>query len=92
MGKRLTVLLALALIVGLIFGAAYAEVQNVKVSGDIIASGVARSHFGLSYKTTGDKSALKQTFLMSKLRVRVDADLTDNVMATVRLINERIWN
>ena len=92
MGKRLTVLLALALIVGLIFGAAYAEVQNVKVSGDIIASGVARSHFGLSYQTTGDKSAIKQTFLMSQLRVRVDADLTDNVMATVRLINERIWN
>ncbi|MDD5120941.1 MAG: alginate export family protein [Candidatus Omnitrophica bacterium] len=92
MGKRLTVLLALALIVGLTFSAAYAEVQNVKVSGDIIASGVARNHFNLSNSNSGDKSVLKQNFLMTQVRLRVDADLTDNVMATVRLINERIWN
>ncbi|MFA5199693.1 MAG: alginate export family protein [Candidatus Omnitrophota bacterium] len=91
MGKRLMVLLALALVVGLAFGPAYAEVQNVKVSGDIIASGVARSHFNLS-RNNDDSSDLKQTFLMTQTRVRVDADLTDNVMATVRLINERIWN
>jgi len=91
MGKRLMVLLALALVVGLAFGPAYAEVQNVKVSGDIIASGVARSHFNLS-RNSADSSDLKQTFLMTQTRVRVDADLTDNVMATVRLINERIWN
>ena len=92
MGKRLIVLLALALLVGLTFSAAYAEVQNVKVSGDIIASGVAREHFNLTNSTVGDKSVLKQNFLMSQVRVRIDADLTDNVIATVRLINERIWN
>jgi hypothetical protein len=92
MGKRLIVLLALALVVGLTFSAAYAEVQNVKVSGDIVATGVLRNHFGLNAPTTGDKSVLKQSFLMTQTRVRVDADLTDNVMATVRLINERIWN
>jgi len=92
MGKRLIIVLALALVAGLVFSPVYAEVQNVKVSGDITASGVARSHFGLRYQTDGDKSALKQTFLMTQTRVRIDADLTDNVMATVRLINERIWN
>ncbi|MDO8489652.1 MAG: alginate export family protein [Candidatus Omnitrophota bacterium] len=93
MGKRLIVVLALALIVGLTFSAAYAEVQNVKVSGDILASGVARNHFNLNNRATaGDKSVLKQNFLMSQVRVRIDADLTDNVMTTVRLINERIWN
>ncbi|MHB8155750.1 MAG: alginate export family protein, partial [Candidatus Omnitrophota bacterium] len=92
MGKRLILVLALALVVGLTFSAAYAEVQNVKVSGDIIASGVARNHFNLANTNVGDKSILKQTFLMSQVRLRVDADLTDNVMATVRLINERIWN
>ncbi|MDD5109377.1 MAG: alginate export family protein [Candidatus Omnitrophica bacterium] len=91
MGKRLIVVLALALIVGLTFSAAYAEVQNVKVSGDILASGVSRHHFNLA-STGADKSVLKQNFLMSQIRLRVDADLTDNVMATVRLINERIWN
>ncbi|MDD5130730.1 MAG: alginate export family protein [Candidatus Omnitrophica bacterium] len=92
MGKRLIAILALALIVGLTYGAAYAEVQNVKISGDIIASGVARSHFNLANTNTADKSILKQNFLMTQTRVRIDADLTDNVMATVRLINERIWN
>ncbi len=92
MSKRLIAVLALALVAGLAFSPAYAEVQNVKVSGDILASGVARSHFNLTNSDIGDKSVLKQTFLMSQVRLRVDADLTDNVMATVRLINERIWN
>ena len=92
MGKRLILVLALALVVGLTFSAAYAEVQNVKVSGDIIVSGVARNHFNLNNNVAGDASIIKQNFLMTQTRVRIDADLTDNVMATVRLINERIWN
>jgi len=94
MGKRLILVLALALIVGLTFGAAYAEVQNVKVSGDITAAGVLRNHFNLARSTSNSPSprSVKQSFLMSQIRVRVDADLTDNVTATVRLINERIWN
>ena len=92
MGKRLILVLALALLVGLTFSAAYAEVQNVKVSGDITMSGIARNHFGLNAPIPGDNSVLKESFLMSQIRVRIDADLTDNVQATVRLINERIWN
>ncbi len=92
MSKRLIAVLALALVAGLAFSPAYAEVQNVKVSGDITMSGVARSHFGVQIQNPDDKSVLKQNFLMTQTRVRIDADLTDNVMATVRLINERIWN
>jgi len=92
MSKRLIAVLALALVAGLAFAPAYAEVQNVKVSGDILASGVSRHHFNLTNSNIGDKSVLKQNFLMTQVRLRVDADLTDNVMATVRLINERIWN
>ncbi|MCX5696059.1 MAG: alginate export family protein [Candidatus Omnitrophica bacterium] len=91
MSKRLIVVLALLFVVG-IACAAYAEVQNVKVSGDILVSGVAREHFNLQSSRPGAKSFLKQSFLMSQIRVRIDADLTDNVMATVRLINERVWN
>jgi len=92
MSKRLIVVLTLLFVAG-IACAAYAEVQNIKVSGDIIASGVARSRFGLKYSVPdGDKSQLKQSFLMSQIRLRVDADLTDNVAATLRLINERVWN
>ncbi|MDD5116613.1 MAG: alginate export family protein [Candidatus Omnitrophica bacterium] len=92
MSKRLIVAIALALVAGLAFSPAYAEVQNVKVSGDILMSGVARRHFGLTNSDPGDNSVLKQNFIMTQTRVRIDADLTDNVSATVRLINERIWN
>ncbi|MFA5005100.1 MAG: alginate export family protein [Candidatus Omnitrophota bacterium] len=91
MNKRFILVLALALTVGMTFSA-YAEVQNVKVSGDIIASGVARSHFNLANGPAGDKNHIKQDFFMSQVRLRIDADLTDNVAATVRLINERVWN
>lgn len=92
MGKRLIAILALALIVGLTYGAAYAEVQNVKVSGDITASAILRRHFNLESGSAGDEKNINQSLFMTQTRVRIDADLTDNVMATVRLINERVWN
>jgi len=91
MSKRLILVLALLFVVGLTC-AAYAEVQNVKVSGDILVSGVARNHFNLTNGPKGDKENTQQSLMMSQVRVRIDADLTDNVAATVRLINERVWN
>ena len=97
MGKRLILVLALALVVGLTFSAAYAEVQNVKVSGDINILGAMRNNFDLSNpgnpvaSATQTKENDKASFLATQTRVRIDADLTDNVMATVRLINERNW-
>jgi len=85
MTKRLIMILALAFVVGIAFSA-YAEVQNVKVSGDLLMRAVSRNDFTLlkdyKYKVGG---------LMSTLRVRIDADLTDNVSTTVRLLNERSW-
>jgi hypothetical protein len=78
MSKRLILVLAFAFLVGCAV-AAYAEVQNVKVSGDLNVLGVTR-HFGED-----------RTGIISITRVKVDADLTDNVMTTVRLINERYW-
>jgi len=97
MSKRLILILALAFVVGLSF-AAYAEVQNVKVSGDLTVSGVARNNFDLAKTPAAGSHELNSTFddeekdLLSITRVRVDADLTDNVSATVRLLNERNWN
>ncbi|MDP2831026.1 MAG: putative porin, partial [Candidatus Omnitrophota bacterium] len=89
MGKRLILVLALALVVGLTFSAAYAEVQNVNVSGDINVLGVTRSNFDLGYGPVNNND---QNLFTTQIRVRIDADLTDNVMATVRLINERNWS
>jgi len=82
MSKRLILVLALAFVLGLSAGA-YAEVQNVKLSGDITVYGISR-HLSLT-------SQQSENTMASIVRVRVDADLTDNVMATVRLINERYW-
>lgn len=82
MSKRLIMILTLAFVVGITF-AAYAEVQNVKVSGDITVSALARN-LGLS-------SYESETAMVSQIRLRVDADLTDNVSTTLRLINERYW-
>jgi hypothetical protein len=84
MSKRLIMILALALVLGLSI-AAYAEVQNVKVSGDLAVYGIARKLW------TSPTQNNKETAMASVTRVRIDADLTDNVMATVRLLNERYW-
>jgi len=96
MGKRLILVLALLFVVGIAVSA-YAEVQNVKVSGDILMEGVVRDQLNLR-KTNSATPAVGGTSydkdlstFLSHVRVRVDADLTDNVVATVRLLNERAW-
>lgn len=95
MRKHLMLILALAFVVG-IACAAYAEVQNVKVSGDLTVLGISRDldmKHGKEANTVGAGAANKHktSNMASITRVRVDADLTDNVMATVRLLNERYW-
>lgn len=86
MSKRLIMILALAFVVGMAF-TAYAEVQNVKVSGDITAMGIMRD---LTLGSTSNDVKTDKS-MASITRVKVDADLTDNVMTTVRLLNERYW-
>ena len=83
------VLLAMTL-VALMAMPALASVQNVKVSGDIESTFVVRNQFDLGHTTSSEK--YRQNFLMTQTRLRVDADLTDNVQTTVGLINERVWN
>lgn len=90
MSKRLILILALAFVVGITF-AAYAEVQNVKVSGDIAVTGIARNDLTLTKDQSVADFGKKIRGVVSQARVRVDADLTDNVATTVRLLNERVW-
>ena len=82
------VLLAM-LMVALVAVPAFASVQNVKVSGDIESTFVVRNQFDLGSTTPTDK--YRQHFLLTQTRLRVDADLTDNVQTTIGLINERTW-
>ena len=93
MSKRLILVLTLAFVFGIAF-AAYAEVQNIKVSGDLLFTTASRQMFGLGGTTSvsGDKKSDTENLLITQARLMVDADLTDNVAATLRLINERSWN
>lgn len=95
MSKRLTLILTLAFVVG-IACAAYAEVQNVKVSGDLNIMGIQRNNLTLndnaaSAGTTPVDYSESIGTILSQVRVKIDADLTDNVATTVRLLNERVW-
>lgn len=94
MVRRLGICLCMAALVGFAVAPAFAAVQNVKVSGDIKAMGASRNNFDLKQvnggnaaTTENDKLAAGATFA----RVKVDADLTDNVSTTIRLLNERLW-
>ena len=87
MQKFLTLLCAAALVIAFT-GIASAEVQSIKVSGDITTHGIYRNDFDLNDNSSNDDD---RGFVQSTTRLRVDADLTDNVSTTVRLINERDW-
>jgi hypothetical protein len=72
---------------------AFAAIQNVKVSGDITASYIDLSSFDLGLTAGGVPVGLKkESNFITQTRLRVDADLSDNVSTTVGLINERAWN
>jgi hypothetical protein len=102
MSKRLILIVAFAFIFS-ITAVAFAEVQNIKISGDITLTGILRGDWTLRNDQAGvysdeDSSSDpqlwnndKQQYFLSQTRVRIDADLTDNVSATVRLLNERTW-
>ncbi len=71
---------------------ASASVQNIKLSGDVDSTWLVRDQFDLGAQgsVTNDKQ-FYQNLLLTQTRLRVDADLTDNVSATIAMINERAW-
>ncbi len=82
--------------VAFIAGPAFAEVQNVKVSGDILTRGVYREDYALTdpgqQGLNGAGSDEHNNRINTAARLRVDADLTDNVSAVVRLLSEWDWD
>ncbi len=89
---RLLCVLALVLVASTM---AYAETQSVKVSGDIALRSFARGDYDLDADdieaNAGTESNDWATYLLNTAEVQVDADLTDNVGGTIRLINQRVW-
>ena len=101
MGKFILVgLLAFAVALS---GTAYAEVQNVKVGGDIDMKVIDHHNYDLKRKqnntpgggafgTAVISNDDDSNFFLSTTHVTVDADLTDNVSTHVRLLNQRVWD
>ena len=98
MAKRLGIWICLLAIVSFIVQPAFAAVQNVKVSGDIVAAAALRNNLDLDktrsllVTSATDSRNDKHELLLSIVRLRVDADLSDNVSTSIRLLNERPWN
>ncbi len=84
--RKLTLAIAA---VALLASPAFAAVQNVKVSGKIDSSYIYRDRFDLGSQVNNNRR--NQSFGLTQTLLRVDADLSDNVQATVQLLNERAW-
>ncbi len=101
--KKLMLFCIAITMVALVAAPANAEVQNVKVGGDITLRGIYQATYDLNKadKNTsvglsgrgvtgvGDENA---TSFMATLGLNVDVDLTDNVSGTIRLVGERDWS
>jgi len=91
--KLLTAVCVLALVLGLSFSAS-AAVQNVRVGGDIEVKGIYQDSYDIinEVEIAGvkvyDQGPSVHDYLTQTVRLYVDAALTDNVEAYIRLI----WN
>ena len=91
MKKMLMILLAVSMI-ALVAMPAFAEVQNIKVSGGITITGMLRDSFVTSGAATAYTEATDSRDIYNTVTtLGVEADLTDNVSATMVLGNERDW-
>jgi len=94
--KLLTVVCALALVLGLSLSAS-AAVQNVKVGGDIEVMGIYQNAYDIidnveiAGVTFYDNDPKSHDYLIQNVRLYVDASLTDNVEAYIRLIHNQDW-
>ncbi len=96
--KFLRALCLIALLVAITLPV-YAETQSIKLSGDIITRWIDRQDYdfnrwnanGVS-AATRDFNAADANYFMTTTEIQLDADLTDNVSATIRLVNQRDWN
>lgn len=89
----LVLILALAVAVP-----AYAAVENIKLSGDITIRGFYRDNYALGGDSNEDVTTYnggqfagkdRQRFATSTVRLRVNADLTENISGELELLNQR---
>jgi hypothetical protein len=86
--RKLLTVAAAVLATAMFAGPVFAAVQNVRVSGSVDSTYLYRKNFDFGENSSADE--LQSTFLTQSI-LQVDADLTDQVGATIALINERSW-
>ncbi len=84
----------------------YAEVQNVKVGGEVTVRGFARKSMrasedvingvggtstGAVFPGNGQYGSSQDNFMQQLTAINVGADLTENVSTQLRVINQRVW-
>jgi hypothetical protein len=73
---------------------AFSAVESVKVGGDITIYGIKRANMYMPWVGNEAIYGMNEDsldWLQTSARVYVQAMLTDNIEAMVRLINERVW-
>jgi len=90
--KKIITLLTAVVLVGFVVPA-FSAVENVKVGGDIVVKGIYRNNFDFLEKGRATGAAGDgNSYIYSGSRIYVSAELTDNVSAMVRFIDERDWS
>lgn len=87
--RKLTFICALVIVFA-ISTVAFAEVQSIRVSGEINTYGIWRANDDFGFYTAGKDQS--DQFIMSTIGLNFDADLTENVAAHLRLVSQRDWD
>ena len=87
--RYLTIIFTLALVVCLTT-TAKADVENVRVGGDVGIRYINREDLDLTDKTRTTNT--DDSWFDSTVRLQIDAELSDDVASCIRLINERDWD
>ncbi|MBU4304587.1 MAG: alginate export family protein [Candidatus Omnitrophica bacterium] len=94
--KRMLIILLAVSMVAVMIMPAFAEVQNIKVGGGVNIKGFLRDNYlttgsGGGRMLTGFQNAETRDWYNTITKLAVNADLTDNVEASIVLANERDW-
>ncbi len=70
---------------------AFAETQSIKLSGDLAIRYISREEYDFN-SHDADFADTDASYFMTNAEIQLDADLTDNVSTTIRLVNQHDWN
>lgn len=69
----------------------YAETQSIKLSGDLTIRKIYHDDYDFNSQFY-DTSDTDSDYFMHNAEVQLDADLTDNVAVSIRLVNQTDWD